>query len=351
MNDKHHSGKTRGRSRSPLPPRRARSTEAKSRPPVPPASIEYLDPKRLQPSQHNPRTHSKKQLRQIRTSIETFGFTNPVLIDESDTILAGHGRVEAAVMMRLDSVPCLRFDTMTPAEKRAYVIADNKLALNAGWDEEMLAIELGALLTCDLDFDVNVTGFSASEIDGLIEGLSPEEDSDPRADALPADHGPPISCLGDVWQLGPHRVICGDALSNETFDALLDDEKARMAFTDPPYNVRIGGHAGGSGGIQHGEFEMASGEMTPAAFAAFLETTFRNIARHCLDGSIHFICMDWRHMSEILEAGANAYSEMMNLIVWAKDIGGMGTFYRSRHELIFVFKNGTAPHCNNFELG
>jgi DNA modification methylase len=315
-------------------------------------TIEFVPVERLRPWARNARTHSRKQLRQIADSIRTFGFTNPVLIDEEGAILAGHGRVEAAKMLGLGAVPCLRIGAMTAEQKRAYVIADNKLALNAGWDEEILAIELQGLLATELDFDIWVTGFSIPEIDSLIEGLNPEEAGDPIEDALPPDRdGPTVTRLGDLWQLGPHRVVCGDALRAATYEVLLGEERARMIFTDPPYNVPIAGHVGGSGAIQHREFVMASGEMTREAFTSFLETAFGHLATFSADGSIHFICMDWRHMAEMLAAGQAIYTELKNLIVWVKDNGGMGTFYRSRHELIFAFKHGTAPHINSFELG
>lgn len=313
-------------------------------------SIELISTDRLRPWARNARTHSKKQLRQIADSIRVFGFTNPVLIDEDGTILAGHGRVEAAQMLGRETVPCLRIGSMTAAQKRAYVIADNKLALNAGWDEEILATELQGLLAAELDFDLDLTGFSIPEIDSLIEGLTPEDDGDPEEDRLPAD-GSSVTRLGDVWELGPHRLICGDALKAETYETLLGDDRAEMVFTDPPYNVPIDGHVGGSGAIRHREFVMASGEMTREAFTAFLGTAFRHLASHSRDGSIHFVCMDWRHMAEMLSAGEAAYSELKNVIVWVKDNGGMGTFYRSRHELIFAFKKGAAPHVNSFELG
>jgi len=239
---------------------------------------------------------------------------------------------------------------MTPEQKRAYVLADNKLALNAGWDEEILAEELRGLL--EIDFDVEITGFSISEIDSLVEGLIPEEPGDPDDDVVPEVDGASPRCRpGDIWQLGPHRLICGSALDKDVVAALLDGELAQMVFTDPPYNVPIDGHVGNSGGIKHREFAMASGEMSVTEFIAFLRKSFQNLVRFSVDGSIHFVCMDWRHMAEILAAGENVYSELKNLIVWAKDNGGMGTFYRSRHELIFAFKNGTAPHINTFELG
>jgi DNA modification methylase len=313
--------------------------------------IEHLDPASLRPWAKNARTHSKKQLRQIAESIKTFGFTNPVLIDQTNTILAGHGRVEAAKSLRMATVPCLRIEHMTEAEKRAYVIADNKLALNAGWDEEMLAQELqGLLATENLGFDIDVIGFEVAEIDSLVEGLTPEEPGNPEDDSIP-DTAPRRVNPGDIWQLGAHRLICGDALDPRVLDDLMEGELARMVFSDPPYNVKIDGHVGGSGKTKHREFAMASGEMTETEFTAFLTKALQNMADHSMDGSIHYQCMDWRHMREMLAAGHAVYEELKNLIVWAKDNGGMGTFYRSRHELIFAFKNGTAPHVNSFELG
>jgi DNA modification methylase len=309
-------------------------------------SIEMIAPQDLRPWAKNARTHSKKQLRQIAASIQTFGFTNPVLIDQAGTILAGHGRVLAAKEIGMAQVPCIRIEHMTEAEKRAYVIADNKLALNAGWDEELK----GLLATENLGFDIGVIGFEVAEMDALVEGLTPEEPGDPEDDVLP-DTAPMRVGLGDIWQLGRHRLICGDALDAGVVGLLMDGELARMVFTDPPYNVKIDGHVGGSGKIKHREFAMASGEMTVVEFTDFLTGAFRNLAEYSVDGSIHFLCMDWRHIGEMLAAGHAIYDELKNLIVWAKDNGGMGTFYRSRHELIFAFKKGEAPHVNSFELG
>lgn len=305
----------------------------------------------LRPYPKNARTHSNKQLRQIADSIERFGFTNPVLIDRDNMVLAGHGRAAAAKLLGIEEVPCVRIEHMTPAEKRAYVLADNKLALNAGWDEDILAEELSTLLESDLDFGIGLTGFSIAEIDSLVEGACPEESGDPEEDRLPDKDGPARCRPGDLWQLGRHRLFCGNALDAVAVSVLMDGEIARMVFTDPPYNVPIDGHVGGSGKIKHREFAMASGEMTDQQFTSFLRASFESMAAHSADGSIHYVCMDWRHMGEMLAAGEDVYSELKNLIVWVKDNGGMGTFYRSRHELIFAFKKGTAAHINTFELG
>ena len=315
-------------------------------------ALEEVAIDRLRPWSRNARTHSRKQVRQIADSISAFGFTNPVLIDRDHTILAGHGRVAAAKLLGMAAVPCVRIEHMTAAQKRAYVLADNKLALNAGWDEDLLGQELKALLDVDLDFDIGITGFSIAEVDNLIEGLTPQETGDPAEDQLPEAEACEARCrVGDMWRLGPHRLLCGNALDPEVVETLMGRESAAMVFTDPPYNVPIDGNVSGLGAVRHREFAMASGEMTGAEFVGFLRSAMRNLLAHSVEGSIHFICMDWRHMGEMLEAGEGAYSELKNLIVWVKDNGGMGTFYRSRHELIFAFKKGTAPHVNAFELG
>ncbi len=315
--------------------------------------IEYIPVRLLRPNPKNARTGSRKQVRQVADSIAAFGFTNPVLIDDALVIQAGHARVEAAKLQGLDEVPCVKLSSMTEAQKRAYVIADNKLALNAGWDEDLLAEELGALLDDeDLDFDIGVTGFSIAEIDSLVEGVEPQEPGDPRDDALPElDPGSVRCCRGDVWQLGRHRLVCGDALDQSVVSLLMDGEKATMVFSDPPYNVKVDGHVSGLGKTKHREFAFASGEMSSQDFTAFLQRAFANMAAHSTDGAIHFQCMDWRHMGEMMQAGRAVYTELKNLIVWVKDNGGMGTFYRSRHELVFAWKHGTAPHINTFELG
>jgi hypothetical protein len=275
--------------------------------------VEYMDAARLCPFGRNARTHSKKQIRQLADSIRAFGFTNPVLIDDSGTILAGHGRVEAAKLLGMTSIPCVRLSDMTPAQKRGYVIADNRLALNAGWDEELLTIELQELLACDLEFDIEITGFSIAEIDGLVESLTPEEQGNPADDQLPAlSEGTPVSRPGDLWVLGNHKLYCGDSRNPKSFEALLGSEKAQMVFTDPPYNLEIEGNVSGLGRVKHREFAMASGEMSSAEFAQFLQAAFRLLAAFSIEGSIHFVCMDWRHLSEILAAGSGAYTELKN---------------------------------------
>lgn len=312
--------------------------------------VQELPLKDLINNPRNARTHPKKQIRQIAKSIERFGFNNPILIDETGMILAGHGRVRAANDLGFESVPCVRLDHMSEVQKRAYVLADNKLALNAGWDETLLAEELGVLASLDTEFELEATGFSIAEVDTLLEADPVEEPGDPRDDAQPVE-APWRVQVGDVWELGRHRLICADSRDHDAISRLMNGERARMAFTDPPYNVVIAGNVSGKGAIQHNDFAMASGEMSEAAFTEFLTATLQTHADFSCDGAIHFVCMDWRHTRELEDAGREVYSELKNLIIWVKDNAGMGTFYRSRHELIFAFKVGTAPHVNSFELG
>lgn len=306
----------------------------------------------LRPYAGNARTHSIKQVRQIADSIRRFGFTNPVLVSDDDEIIAGHGRLLAAKELGMAEVPTLRLSHLSPAERRAYVIADNKLALNAGWDSELLAIELQGLI--DLKFDVELTGFSLAEIDIVLDEAREASTVTPSGadDALPALPENAVTRSGDLWLLGRHKLLCGDAREPASYAALLGDKDVDLVFTDPPYNVHIDGHVCGSGSVMHAEFAMASGEMSPAEFTAFLAITLGAMARHCKDGAIAFVCMDWRHMGELLSAGRTVFSDLKNLCVWNKGSnGGMGTFYRSKHELVFVWKVGTAPHTNSFGLG
>ena len=264
----------------------------------------------LKPYPGNARTHSRKQVKQIAASTERFGFTNPVLISDDGEIIAGHGRVEAAKLLGWSSVPTIALSHLNDAERRAYVLADNKLALNAGWDREILAIELQALV--ELEFDVELTGFSLAEVDLVLDEAS---DADPCGadepdDRVPAIGGPAVTRLGDIWLLGRHRLLCGDAQASESFERLMAGEKADLVFTDPPYNVVIDGHVCGSGSVKHREFAFASGEMSDAEFTTFLRTTLGNAATTMRDGAIAFVCMDWRHMREVLDAGGNAFTEL-----------------------------------------
>jgi len=304
----------------------------------------------LKANARNARTHSKHQVRQIASSMKTFGFTNPVLVDKDNTIVAGHGRVAAAKLLGISKVPTIRLENLTPDQVRAYVLADNRLAEKAGWDKSILAIELQHLISIEDDFEVTITGFEIPEID-LILSTPSSDKPDPDDVFEVSDSTQPITHPGDLWQLGRHRILCGSSVQQESYSTLMTKRRAAIVFTDPPYNVAINGHASGNGAVRHREFQMASGEMSEFEFLSFLTAALHLLARFSKTDSVHFICMDWRHMGELLTAGKQVYDSVLNLCVWVKNGGGMGSFYRSRHELVFVFRNGKGQHRNNIQLG
>jgi DNA modification methylase len=316
-----------------------------------PLLIKYRKISELKPFKRNARTHSKHQIRQIVESIRRFGFTNPVLIDSDDRIVAGHGRVQAASIRGMTEIPTIRLENLTEDQIHAYVLADNKLAENAGWDPSILAIELQHLLTIDdPDFDITVTGFEVAEIDSILE----DEAEDPAPDEEffdPVSGEPPVTELRDLWLLGQHRIFCGNSLDEVTYEKLLVQRRPAMIFTDPPFNVKINGHVTGKGKLRHREFAMASGEMTESEYASFLNNSLGLLSRYSGNNSLHYLCIDWRHVADLIAAGKQTYDEFMNLCVWTKDNAGMGSLYRSQHELVLVFRKGKGPHRNNVQLG
>ena len=310
-----------------------------------PLAVTYRPVDAIVPSRHNARTHPKRQIDQIVASIREFGFTNPILIDPDGGIIAGHGRLLAAKAMALGQVPTITLEGLSEAQKRALRLADNKIALGAGWDVDLLKLELGELSTLDVGFDLSVTGFSTGEIDVALNGAP-----DPDDEVIPAVPETPRTCPGNIWILGDHRVGCGDGRDLAFLQAVIGKGTCvDAAFLDPPYNVRINGHANARG--RHREFAMASGEMTDAAFQAFLADSLGACAKVSRDGAVHFVCMDWRHMDAVGSVGNKVYGELLNLCVWNKSNAGMGSLYRSKHELMCVFRVGAAPHFNAVELG
>lgn len=305
----------------------------------------------LTPYRNNARTHSKKQIKQIAESIKRFGFTNPVLIDGDGGVIAGHGRTAAAKLLGMKEVPTISLEHLSKHDKQAYIIADNQIAAKAGWDKEMLSIEFGELQS--VNFDLTITGFEVPEIDIIVSEFSPDnhDDDDNEPVEEPDTSRPAVSRRGDVFLLGNHRLICGDALSVEDYALLMQGEKAGVCFSDHPYNVVVSGNVSGLGKKKHGEFAMASGEMSDAEFRKFLEDTCLRIAQACMPGAVVFVCMDWRHIAETVEAGKKSIGDLLNICVWNKTNAGMGSLYRSQHEMVLVFRNGKAPHRNNVELG
>lgn len=318
--------------------------------------IEYTALENLNPYKGNPKVHDEKQIQQIAKSIERFGFNNPILIDEKLEVIAGHGRLLAARLLKLETVPVVRLIHLSEAEKRAYRIADNKLSENGRWDTDLLKLEFSEIeklaLNLEDELNLDITGFDFKEIDVLLAEDRPNKKADEKLNSVPyVPENEIVSQHGDVWLLGKHKVICGDSLQEETYLRLFEEVKANMVFIDPPYNVKIQGHVCGASQTKHKEFAFGSGEMNEAEFISFLKTSMANTAKYSAENSIHYVCMDWRHIYELLSAARNIYPKMLNMVVWCKKNGGMGSFYRSQHELILVFQNGKGSHINNVELG
>lgn len=312
--------------------------------------VQHVSPSKLKENPHQVRTHPKKQIELIGNAIEQLGFLVPIIVTAAFVVLAGHGRLAAARLLGLKRVPVIVVSDLSEPQMRAFMLADNKLAAMAGYDGPKLASELQALapLMEQAGLDFSLTGFEMPEIDRLLGDMS-----DPEAD--PADLPVPlasavVSRFGDLWLLGQHRLLCGDARKISSYKALMLRSAATMVITDPPYNVPIA-TVQGRGRVKHENFAQACGEMDAAQFIAFLNESLGLAVRYSIDGAIHFVFMDWRHIEELLAAGKLAYTELKMLVVWAKTNAGMGSFYRSQHELIFVFKAGKGRHVNNFALG
>jgi DNA methylase/ParB-like nuclease domain len=310
--------------------------------------ISYRAIETLTPYAGNARVHSRAQIRKIKESIEAFGFLDPILITSGGTIIAGHGRVQAAKLLSMAEVPTICLEGLSQAQIRAYALATNRIAQDSSWDKDILKIELQHLVSLN-EIDVSLTGFHVAELDIIL--LPAGDAAEDAPDSLEASAvGPAITRPGDIWQLSDHRILCGNSLLQESFLSLLEGKRANVAFADVPFNVPIQGHVSGNGAIKHREFAMCTGEMGEEEFGEFLTTSLGLLARHSENGSVHFICSDWRMMGTLL-AGEKVYEKLLNMCVWAKDNGGMGSFYRSQHELVFVFKNGAAPYRNNIQLG
>ena len=314
---------------------------------------EYLAINALKTNPRHARKHSTQAIEKLAVSMRNMGFIVPLIVNADGMILAGHGRYRAAQKLGLKDVPVIRVHHLTEAMQRAYALADNKLAELGCWDDELLRIELQALIeieTTDVDFQCEFTGFSTADIDIAL-ATPGSAGSDDECDPEPALQRIAITRCGDLWWLGPHRVICGDSMERSVYEALLGSDRAQIVIADPPYNVPIDGYVGGLGKHKHREFAMASGEMTSAQFTAFLTGSFALLKAFSNDGSLHYQFMDKKHIAEILAAGVAVYDECKDMLVWVKTNAGMGSLYRSQHELIFLFKHGTAPHVNNIRLG
>jgi hypothetical protein len=301
----------------------------------------------LKPLGRETRKHPPSQIRKLQTSIEQFGFVLPVVIDLDGRVIAGWGLVVAAKRLGLTEVPAVTITDLDEAKLRMLRLALNRLGEDSGWNLDALKLEFSDVLKINSEIDLRISGFEMGEIDVALGSGNDEEDNLPVLN----ETSTPVTQLGDLWLLDEHRILCADALVGESYVRLLGNERAQMIFTDPPWNIPIAGHVSGLGAIKHGDFAMACGEMPAAEFEAFLRTALGHAATYSGDGSIHFVCMHWAKIRELLSSTADLYSDTKNLSVWSKTNAGMGSLYRSRHELVFVFKKGTAPHINNIELG
>jgi DNA modification methylase len=285
-------------------------------------------------------------VRKLAASLNRFGFVLPILIDAERRVVAGWGLVLAARQLGLSEVPAVSLTDLSEADLRMLRLALNRITDDAAWDREALCLEFSEILELEPQIDLEISGFEMGEVDVLLDGSGiDQEDELPAVDAAAT----PVTRVGDVWILGEHRLLCGDALSSESYARVLGSDKADMMFADPPFNVPIEGHVSGLG--KHTNFAMASGELSPAEFTSFLKTSLGHAAGCSIEGAIHYVCMDWRHIKEMLAAGEEIYSELVNLCIWNKSNAGMGSLYRSKHELMFVYKVGTAAHINNVALG
>jgi DNA modification methylase len=321
-----------------------------SKRPVPrpgnPIAIEWVNSDAIRPNRNNPRKHSPQQIRKLERDMRKNGFINPILITQDGEVMAGHARLEASRLAGLTEVPVIRL-TFTKAQAMARNIWDNKSSDLSQFDHGLLGLAMKEL--AELDFDIEHTGFSVGESDLLIASFlgSQFDDADQE---IPPPIGPAISQPGDVWILGTHRVACGDAQIPISYSWLMDGKLAHAAFTDVPYNLAAH-QISGKGKIRHRSFKMAAGEMSDGRYREFLESALRQMALHSVDGSLQYHCIDWRQAGVIQTAAESIYSQLLNICVWVKSNGGMGSLYRSRHEFVLVFKNGKKSHRNNIELG
>ncbi|OUS36936.1 DNA methylase N-4 [Rhodobacterales bacterium 56_14_T64] len=309
----------------------------------------------LKPFANNNRVHTVANVSKLKASVAQFGFVTPILVDGKGVIIAGHGRFEAAKALGLKTVPTVVAGHLSAAEVRALRIADNKLAELSEWNEAALQIEFAELMDLSLaeglEFDLDITGFEVPEIDIIIGGAGDADDAPAETVMEPDSAKPAITRPGDLWILGGHRLLCGNSLEEDSYTRVLDGEVPAMVFTDPPYNVPVQGHVRSGNGGDHREFAMASGEMSDSEFCVFLTTFLEHLHSTLKPGGIAMACMDWRHVGDLIAAGKASGFDLINLCVWNKTNGGMGSLYRSKHELVCIFKKPGAPHINNVELG
>lgn len=310
-------------------------------------SVEYRPIAAIKPYAGNARKHPKSQIAKIAKSLRTFGWTNPLIVGDDDNLLCGHGRLEAAQLNGEKAVPVITLAHLSEADRKAYILADNRLAEEAEWSKGMLRSELSGL--AELGYELELTGFDTIEIDTVL--AMDDEEYDEEEVELPLDAGEPVSRVGDLWTIGNHRLLVGDARDPHSYEMLMHGDRAQLIVTDPPYGCVIENNVSGGGKVKHQNFVMGAGETGLGEFAMnLLRPAFKNIADHSQAGAIAFVFIDWRGAPYLYDAAKGIFDEAKNLIVWAKTNGGQGAFYRSAHELIYAFKVQPGKHINNFGL-
>jgi DNA modification methylase len=312
--------------------------------------IEYLPTTSLVLNPNNARHHSESQVRKLGASMLRSGCPNPVLIDNNNVAWCGNGRVMAALRVGISHLPVIRLSHMSEADLRAYALADNRIAQDSSWSRKMLKAELQGL--AELGYELELSGFTTLEIDTVL-SLGEDEPASSQDDIVELpDETPPISRIGDLWHIGDHRLVCGDARMPFVYERLLQGERIQMVFVDPPYGVKIQNNVSGRGRFKHLDFVMGADGVADSEFAMeLLRPAFRCIAAHALPGCIAFCCMDWRGGPKLLDAAQGIFHELKNLVIWVKSNAALGSFYRNQYEMVYVFKVSPGQHINNFGLG
>lgn len=309
-----------------------------------PPAIERVKVSLLEPWPNHARVHKPRKIQKLAKSIAAIGQLNPVIANSDYVILSGHARVLAHELLGLDSIDVVRVNHLSEEEQRAFVLHANRIAEEAEWDRSNLKLELELLIGADADFDLELSGFEIGEVD-----LALQFDEAPLEEPpVPDPPHKPVTRFGDLWRLGEHLLLCGDCRDASNWKRLMQGEKARFCLTDPPFNQRISGHVSS---VERAEFAMASGEMSDEQFEEFLRTSLERAIGHTVDGGLHLVAMDHHNLDRLFAAANPIYSKRLNLVVWAKTNAGLGSLYRSQHEIFALYKVGDAAHVNNVALG
>jgi DNA modification methylase len=312
--------------------------------------VDYVSPTLLKPPSRQVRRRTGNQVKRIARSMNDFGCLVPIIVDAQMRIVSGVGRWEAAILLKLTSIPIIRVEHLTEGQLRLFAIADNKLPEGVQWVEDELRIELAEIELLEPELDLTSSGFAIAEIDTMY-GYSRTAELSEYDEPVEVEEGEPVIQVGDRWKLGRHDLGCGDARDRELLRQLLGEREARIMLCDPPWNLKIKGVVSGQGKIKHDDFVMAAGEMSRPTFVAFLTHFIQAAQSHLIDGALMYIFMDWRNLDALHAAATGSGLVQKNLLVWCKSAPSLGSLYRSQHELIGLYKHGDAPHINNIQLG